>query len=54
MQEYCEKLRRLVDDYYYQQISIEEYRRQRKYLLDEIDGKYNNVYRKTDDVGVVS
>lgn len=54
MQEYIEKLRRLVDDYYYQQISFEEYRRQRKFLLDEIDGKFNHVYRKNDEIGVMS
>lgn len=37
------QLRKLVDDYYQQLISFEEYRRQRKLIFDEIDSKLNRV-----------
>jgi len=37
------QLRKLSDDYYQQLISLEEYRRQRKPIFDEVDLKINHV-----------
>ena len=34
-------LRNLADEYYSQEISMEEYRRQRTILLDKIDAEFN-------------
>ncbi len=40
---YSEQLRQLTDEYYYQQVSSEEYRRQRKQILDAIDRDINHI-----------
>lgn len=40
---YSEQLRKLTDDYFYQQISTEEYRLQRKQILDAIDRDINHI-----------
>jgi hypothetical protein len=40
---FAAQLRKLVDDYYQQLISFEEYRRQRKLIFDEIDSKLNRL-----------
>lgn len=37
MEKYSQQLRQLVDEYYHQQLTVEEYRAHRKLLFDEIE-----------------
>lgn len=39
MLKYSQQLRRLIDDYYHQQLSVDEYRAQRKLIFDQIDSE---------------
>ena len=49
---YSQQLRRLVDEYYHQQISVEDYRTQRQMIFDQIEmeqaGGGNSEVQKTD------
>lgn len=49
---YSQQLRRLVDEYYHQQITVEDYRAQRKIIFDQIEmeqtGGGNSEAQKTD------
>lgn len=40
---FATQLRKLTDDYYHQLITLEEYRQQRKVILDEVDSEINHV-----------
>lgn len=44
-----EKLRCLSDDYYNQRITQEEYRSQRKIILDDLDAKFNPIKTESSD-----
>lgn len=37
IKKYSEQLRQILDDYYHNQISLEDYRAQRKFVLDSIE-----------------
>ena len=37
MIKYAPQLRRLIDDYYHQQITVEDYKAQRKLIFDQIE-----------------
>lgn len=40
MEKYSQQLRQLVEEYYQQQLSFEEYRAQRKLIFDQIESEY--------------
>ena len=44
MIKYAQQLRRLVEDYYYQQMTADEYRAQRKLILDHIENELAGGY----------
>lgn len=37
---YSQQLRRLIDEYYHQQISVDDYRAQRKLIFDQIEKEF--------------
>lgn len=39
MLKYSQQLRRLIDDYYHQQLSADEYRAQRKLIFDQLESE---------------
>ena len=46
---YSDAIRELADDYYNQRLTLEEYREQRKTLLDKIDEEYNGIVIVTEE-----
>lgn len=44
MIKYAQQLRRLVEDYYYQQLTADEYRAQRKLIFDHIENELAGGY----------
>jgi hypothetical protein len=40
MQKYAQQLRWLVDDYYHRQITLDDYRAQRKVIFDRIEVEF--------------
>lgn len=51
MIKYSQQLRRLIDDYYHQQMTSDDYRAQRKLIFDDIEreftGRNNNNETRT-------
>ena len=44
MIKYAQQLRRLVEDYYYQQMTADDYRAQRKLIFDHIENELAGGY----------
>ncbi len=51
---YAAQLRKLTEDYYNQLISMQDYRQQRKQILDEIDAEFNHNSRNVSEKDFVS
>ena len=48
MIKYAQQLRRLVEDYYFQQMTAEEYRVQRKVIFDHIENEFAGGYSNSE------
>lgn len=42
-QQYSDEIKKLAQDYYNRSLSLEEYRRQRDKLIDQMDREYNGI-----------
>lgn len=48
MIKYAQQLRRLVEGYYFQQMTVEEYRAQRKEIFDRIENEFAGGYSSSE------
>lgn len=54
MIKYAQQLRRLVEGYYYQQMTAEEYRAQRKVIFDHIENEFAGGYSSSETGKIIA